>query len=115
MLKRRYLGGVGSWQEPEAFSVIEKIFAPCRHFLLPRMPRHIFAHGREVSAHAIKAVIFASELALRLFGKGSCSCPFFWGLRVGASRAWIAAGFVGFYCGPEWKSLVLRLDLAANL
>ena len=59
------------------FSVIEKIFAPCRHFLLPRMPRHIFAHGREVSAHAIKAVIFASELALRLFGKGSCSCPFF--------------------------------------
>mmetsp|Transcript_4891 Transcript_4891/g.11573 ORF Transcript_4891/g.11573 Transcript_4891/m.11573 type:complete len:640 (-) Transcript_4891:130-2049(-) len=40
-------------EEPEAFSVIEKIFA----------------------------VIFASELALRLFGKG----------------------FVGFYCGPEWK------------
>jgi len=40
-------------EEPEAFSVIEKIFA----------------------------VIFASELALRLFGRG----------------------FVGFYCGPEWK------------
>ncbi|CAE7399958.1 CACNA1G, partial [Symbiodinium sp. CCMP2456] len=39
-------------EEPEAFSVIEKIFA----------------------------VIFASELALRLFGKG----------------------FVDFYCGPEW-------------